>query len=840
MQTTSADYKTAIASTDREIRGYLKFNNSFIMRGSDGLISFKTTQQAMSAERYCFGSVTSGFCEASFFSSALDGSGVSLANSYFDAYIGVCTGNPPDADTDYIATTLSAPQDRNVVLGGVSISAMYIPLSLLSNGTEIVFTISGVDYFGTWDSSTKEASTTDGTYNYKLYISGSTAILSVEDGNGDGVTATINIGFSTRDYQVEYVCCGRYYVSEITRATKTTKIVGYDIAGRLSMDYVPTVTADPDDGYLVMDVLNDIIDQTGVNGGVHFTTFGDSTYVPQLVEGTCRDQWGWLCTIAGDNHANEYTGNRDPADLGYIGTYYAGNGVSAYSISDTTIYMDGFSAGDEFTITSLTTGTEENPIVIGNGFGINTPNPYIDNTKATAIEGTVDNYQYYPITLKWRGDPCLDIMDELSITSGGTTYSSLCMKIETTFNGGLEQTITAYADSESFYALSTSPMETKIQTVSNLVSEIAQAIETADGGVITKILDTDGTWKELVIANNQDLDQATSVWRFNINGLAHSDRYQGGTYTLAMDTQGRIVANVIQTGVLQDALGKNSWNLDTGALTITNGSINITTNSGTWDFITLKYGNASTTMKAYGVKVESDDGNEWSEQHDTNFQLYYKTGSVSYGVASLQTYNGQGALHIRNKTDGTTLVDLNAGGLFFYDTDGDERFVIDRSGDAVVSIKNGSGVTRSKQTTNTLYFYDGSSVERGKYAYNGITFSNSSGTMTATYPASSSFTAPTIYSSRIKSVSGGVCQIGSMVVVNMKFTGNYTATNSPLIATFSLLPKYVSALSCIDITSGINNAISSSVPCGVNTDGSVYIKTMTSGNIYAMTGIYSL
>lgn len=481
MQTSSADYKTAIAATDREIRGYIKFNNTFTLNGADGLISFKVTQNAMEAERFCVGSCTSSFCEASFFNSGLDGSGVSLANSYFDAYAGVVTD--PSNDT------------------------------------------------------------------------------------------------------VEYICCGRFWVSEISRGKETTKIVGYDIAGRLSVDYVPTVTAGVS-GYLVMDILNDIIDQTNINGGTHFTTYGDSVYVPEIYEGTCRQQWGWLCTLVNGANATSYTGTKDPADLGYMKEYVPGNGeVNPYSISQATTYMDGLSIGDEFTVTSFTTGTTDNPIVIGNGTGLYGLNPYLDNAAATAIETAMDNYQYYPATIHFRGDPCIDIMDELSVSDGTNTYKVVVMKIETTFNGGLEQTINCFGDSEEYYALSTSPTQSQINQVSNLVQEIQQAIETADGGVITKILDVDGTWKELVIANNQDLSQATSVWRFNINGLAHSDRYQGGTYTLAMDTQGRIVANVIQTGILQDALGNNSWNLDTGAFTITNGSINITTSNTSLDII---------------------------------------------------------------------------------------------------------------------------------------------------------------------------------------------------------------------------------------------------------------
>lgn len=480
MQTYTQTFHDAIASTDREIRGYIKFNNTFTLRGEDGLISFKCTQNAMDNERFCVGSVTSAMCEASFFNYGMEGSGVSLANSYFDAYIGVVT----DADNNTI----------------------------------------------------------------------------------------------------EYVCMGRFYIAEITRSAQTTRILGYDIAGRLSMDYVPNVAADPDHGYLVMDVLNDIINQTGVNGGDPFTQYGDSTYVPQLYEGNCRSQWGWLCTMV-DQAAAEYSGTRDPADLGYMRSYVVGNSASPYAIDDSTIYMDGLSIGDRFVITSYTTGTSDNPIVVGNGSGAVGLNPYMTQAAAEAVELTIDGFAYYPVTLRWRGDPCLDIMDKLSITHGQDTYTAVVMKIETTFNGGLEQRVTCWGDSEDYYALSTSPTESQIKTVSNLVHEIQQSIETADGGVITKILDTDGTWKELVIANSQDLDQATSVWRFNINGLAHSNRYQGGTYTLAMDTQGRIVANVIQTGILQDAQGNNSWNLDTGALTITDGSINISTSNVSQDII---------------------------------------------------------------------------------------------------------------------------------------------------------------------------------------------------------------------------------------------------------------
>ena len=174
MLSSSADYKTAIAATDREIRGYLQFSNGFILSGSGGLISFKSTQTAMDAERFCVGSVTSAFCEASFFNSGLDGSGVSLANSYFDAYCGVVTGNPPDAETDYTVETLMATRNITTSTGATQIPDINLRSKLvaLSDGAEVIFNIGGTDYVGIWDDALHSVTVTDGTLNYTVsYIS---------------------------------------------------------------------------------------------------------------------------------------------------------------------------------------------------------------------------------------------------------------------------------------------------------------------------------------------------------------------------------------------------------------------------------------------------------------------------------------------------------------------------------------------------------------------------------------------------------------------------------------------------------------------------------------------
>lgn len=684
MQTSSADYKTAIAATDRDIRGYLKFNNTFTLNGSDGLISFKVTQNAMEAERFCVGSCTSSFCEASFFNSGLAGSGVSLANSYFDAYVGVVTD--PSNDT------------------------------------------------------------------------------------------------------VEYICCGRFWVSEISRGKETTKIVGYDIAGRLSVDYVPTVTAGVN-GYLVMDILNDIIDQTNINGGTHFTTYGDSTYVAEIYEGTCRQQWGWLCTLVNGANATSYTGTKDSADLGYMKEYVPGNGeVNPYSINQATTYMDGLSVGDEFTVTSFTTGTTDTPIVIGNGTGLYGLNPYLDNAAATAIETAMDNYQYYPATIHFRGDPCIDLLDELSVNDGTNTYKVVVMKIETTFNGGLEQTINCFGDSEEYYALSTSPTQSQINHVSNLVNEIQQAIETADGGVITKILDVDGTWKELVIANNQDLNSATSVWRFNINGLAHSDRYSGGTYTLAMDTQGRIVANVIQTGILQDALGKNSWNLDTGALTITDGSISITTSNTSLDIIQFNGDDRTPQGYGYVYNTKMQPKVFESEGH------WYTPSSHQFAVAKVASNITGNFIAKSGRYSNEQPTEIYAYDYAEYNANG-------------FTVAHSEGIGAAQVSRMSLDYT------------NGLKFYNSSGTLTNTYPNAHTYynnsnvqiTAPYVSDSNLRWV-----KMGKLVNLSGWFRMNSQAAQNQDLVSGLPAPVAEQAFAVYDQDS------TSSRMAILKTDGKIY------------------
>ena len=132
---------------------------------------------------------------------------------------------------------------------------------------------------------------------------------------------------------------------------------------------------------------------------------------------------------------------------------------------------------------------------------------------------------------------------------------------------------------------------------------MAQAIDNATslitgnqgGNLIIHDSNGDGMPDELLIMNTADISTATKLWRFNLNGLGYSSTGYSGTYGLALTMDGAIVATrittgtldcsqitvthlsagSIDTGILTDKLGKNSWNMTTGVAKFTSLDIEI-------------------------------------------------------------------------------------------------------------------------------------------------------------------------------------------------------------------------------------------------------------------------
>ena len=192
-----------------------------------------------------------------------------------------------------------------------------------------------------------------------------------------------------------------------------------------------------------------------------------------------------------------------------------------------------------------------------------------------------------------------------------------------------------------------------------------------------------------------------------------------------LSTSGQTTVNGanITTGLIQDALGKNSWNLDTGAFTITDGSINITTDSSTTDVITLAYGGNSVTIRPGQIVLSGQNGHSY-----TQFLTAMGALSMSDVSGSSATINKLGVLQLIASTNKKTKLD--ADGLIFYDTDGttvtatypaDPTNFLKDNGLSVASLKDCTSETVSTSGTTKTY-----TLTNGTYLITTAKYNNSS------------------------------------------------------------------------------------------------------------------
>ena len=150
---------------------------------------------------------------------------------------------------------------------------------------------------------------------------------------------------------------------------------------------------------------------------------------------------------------------------------------------------------------------------------------------------------------------------------------------------------------------------------------LEQAIEAATealvkggyGSYVVINTDSNGNPNEILIMDDPDVSQAVNVWRLNSGGFGFSDNGYNGPYTIAITADGHIVADfvdtgelnasIIKAGVISDADGSNSWDLESGDLTIGSGSIDI----GNGNFVVNNNGEMSCKGASVEGSFESSD-----------------------------------------------------------------------------------------------------------------------------------------------------------------------------------------------------------------------------------------
>ena len=354
--------------------------------------------------------------------------------------------------------------------------------------------------------------------------------------------------------EAQYVQKGKYYIPSdgVEDSGKLwVTVTGYDRMAGLTEDYMPTITfpATP------AQVLADVCKQASVTPPA---VTMPSIQIAAPYTGTLRQQLGWLAGLIGCNAKFDATGN-------LVFCWYADGGLT---IGRDAQYMDGLTltTDDAFTIHSLLTGTDSNPISVGAGKGITTINPYMTAEVAETVFAEIDGKTMRPCTVKWRGNPAVEAGDIVSVIGGsGENLTAYVMELKTQIKGGMSADLTCYGPSDTDYA-TPSPSEQKFKRMYDDVvksfQDATQKIIGAQGGYFEITYDKDGYPTGWTLRNTPTVEDNTKMWIMSIGGLGFSKDGGKTISNVALTMDGTINGAALAIGsVSQDAVSGLSQKL---------------------------------------------------------------------------------------------------------------------------------------------------------------------------------------------------------------------------------------------------------------------------------------
>lgn len=311
-------------------------------------------------------------------------------------------------------------------------------------------------------------------------------------------------------------------------------ITGYDRMAGLTTEYVPTIPFPATPTQMLADVCTQ----------AHVTA--PSVTMPDIeiaapYSGSLRQQLGWLAGLIGCNAKFDATGN-------LVFCWYADNGLTlGWDVQ----YMDGLelTADGAFTINSLLTGTEENPISVGTGLGITSTNPYMTAEQATVVLAQISGKSLMPCKLKWRGNPAVEAGDSVTVTGrDGKALTVYVMEQRMTIKGGMSADITCYGPEDADYAVE-SPTQKKVQRqyddVRKAFQDATSRIIGAKGGYFEITYDEDGYPTGWVIRNTPSVEDDTKMWIMSAGGLGYSSDGGKTVTDIALTDDGKILGSAL-------------------------------------------------------------------------------------------------------------------------------------------------------------------------------------------------------------------------------------------------------------------------------------------------------
>lgn len=327
-------------------------------------------------------------------------------------------------------------------------------------------------------------------------------------------------------------------------------------------------------------ILNDVCSQCGITS---ISGIASKTLQNDILSGcTCRDV---IAYIAGYNACNAYVNENG----GLVFKWFTNSGYTA----DGTKANVPYSGIANTSVSFLSCNTGAGTITAGTGnTGICMENPLIDQTRLNAIYNSLHGFTYRKADVDVPfGDFRVQSGDIITVTTSGQSLSIPVMSCNWEYDGGISAKYSAHdvgdaverSISSRRFSEYTQRWDTSNQ-ISYAIDHATAMITGADGGYIRINYGGNGKTAELLIMDTNDINTATNVWRFNQNGLGHSNTGYDGQYTTAITADGWIVAERIAGTEISGlrfradgGAGTSTWHmtLENGALRLFDSSNNL-------------------------------------------------------------------------------------------------------------------------------------------------------------------------------------------------------------------------------------------------------------------------
>lgn len=398
--------------------------------------------------------------------------------------------------------------------------------------------------------------------------------------------AFIESGVLLADGTYYYTPCG-YFATEKPETDddgKTLTVTGYDEIDKMGGKWTPSITVT--DTTTLKDVVENIASMHGLS--VTYVDTAAQTALKnhvigvataaELTEQSERDVLGYCVGCAGMSARVNTVGKL------YISWFFSPGSTYDYTVTADVQWENGFkkSAESAVKIEAVTAGEDEDVYTKGTGVPLSFANPLVTHAEIDAIYARYNERTWYPSTCTWRGDPCVEVGDIITVKDkNNKSYTVYVAQQELDLSGGLQSTITSPnldTTEMSFDSVSAS-VKLELSKVQNsmeaAIKAATDAINGANGGYY-RILDL-------------DKDGNPDGWEcFATDGLRGVKCTYGGigcttdggkTYTNAMTGAG-INATAITTGIITGGTNGFSFNLETGHIeasdiNITGGDINL-------------------------------------------------------------------------------------------------------------------------------------------------------------------------------------------------------------------------------------------------------------------------